>query len=75
MSILTQHKLVLKDPAPTVNVIELADSSVNFAVRPFCKTDDYWTVYFEVTEEVKLQLDAANIEIPYPHSVEILKEN
>lgn len=72
-SILTSHKLILKDPSPTVNVMELADSSVNFAVRPWCKTEDYWTVYFDVTEEAKAQLDAAGIEIPYPHVVEIHK--
>lgn len=65
-SILDAHPLVLKDPAPTVNVLELADSSVNFAVRPWCMSADYWTVYFEVTEEAKEKLDAAGIEIPYP---------
>jgi small conductance mechanosensitive channel len=74
MSVLTNHPKVLKDPAPTVNVSELADSSVNFAVRPWCKTDDYWTVYFDITEQTKEALDAAGIEIPYPHSVEIQKE-
>jgi small conductance mechanosensitive channel len=74
MSVLTNHPKVLQDPKPTVNVSELADSSVNFAVRPWCTTEDYWTVYFEVTEATKEALDAAGIEIPYPHSVEIQKE-
>ena len=74
MNVLTSHPKVLKDPAPTVNVSELADSSVNFAVRPWCKTEDYWTVFFDVTENTKLALDKAGIEIPYPHSVEIQKE-
>lgn len=74
LNVLTSHPMVLQDPAPTVNVSELADSSINFAVRPWCKTDDYWTVYFEVTENTKEALDAAGIEIPYPHSVEIRKE-
>jgi len=73
MAILQKHKLILKDPAPSVTVLELADSSVNFAVRPWCKSEDYWTVYFEVMEEVKEQLDANGIEIPYPHQVEIRK--
>jgi small conductance mechanosensitive channel len=73
MDVLTAHSKVLKTPAPTVNVLELADSSVNFAVRPWCKTDDYWTVYFDITEQTKLALDTAGIEIPYPHSVEIQK--
>lgn len=72
--VLTSHPKVLKDPEPTVNVMELADSSVNFAVRPWCNTEDYWDVYFEVTENVKIALDAAGIEIPYPHAVEIRKE-
>ncbi|TXE06348.1 mechanosensitive ion channel [Seonamhaeicola algicola] len=74
MNVLTSHPKVLKDPAPAVTVLELADSSVNFAVRPWCKTDDYWTVYFDVTEQTKEALDAAGIEIPYPHQVEIHKE-
>lgn len=74
MNVITAHPKVLKNPAPTVNVLELADSSVNFAVRPWCKTEDYWTVYFDVTENTKIALDNAGIEIPYPHSVEIHKE-
>jgi small conductance mechanosensitive channel len=74
LSVLTNHPKVLKDPAPTVNVLELADSSINFAVRPWCKAEDYWTVYFEVTEQTKEALDTAGIEIPYPHQVEIQKQ-
>jgi len=73
MNVLTSHQLVLKDPAPTVNVMELADSSINFAVRPWCNTDDYWTVYFEITERAKEALDDAGIDIPYPHQVNIKK--
>ena len=74
LSVLTNHPKVLKDPEPTVNVLELADSSINFAVRPWCKAEDYWAVYFEVTEQTKEALDAAGIEIPYPHQVEIQKQ-
>lgn len=74
MNVLNSHPKVLKNPAPTVNVAELADSSVNFAVRPWSNTDDYWDVFFDITENVKLALDKAGIEIPYPHSVEIHKE-
>ena len=74
MKVLTSNPKVLKDPAPTVNVSELADSSINFAVRPWCTAEHYWDVYFEITEEVKEALDAAGIEIPYPHQVEIHKE-
>ncbi|WP_299059355.1 mechanosensitive ion channel domain-containing protein [uncultured Polaribacter sp.] len=75
MNVLTSHPKVLQTPAPTVNVAELADSSVNFAVRPWSTSDDYWDVYFGITENVKIALDKAGIEIPYPHSVEIHKEN
>ncbi len=74
MDVLTAHPKVLKTPEPTVNVSELADSSVNFAVRPWCSTDDYWDVYFDITEHVKVALDRAGIEIPYPHQVEIQKK-
>ena len=73
LNILTSHPKVLKDPAPNVTVSELADSSVNFAVRPWSKTEHYWDVYFEVTEAVKLELDKAGIDIPYPHQVIIKK--
>lgn len=74
MNVLTSNPKVLKEPAPAVTVLELADSSVNFAVRPWCKAEHYWDVYFEVTENTKEALDAAGIEIPYPHSVEIQKQ-
>ncbi|WP_298532763.1 mechanosensitive ion channel domain-containing protein [uncultured Algibacter sp.] len=73
MDVLTSHPQVLKEPAPSVNVSELADSSVNFAVRPWSTADDYWDVYFGITENVKEALDKAGIEIPYPHQVEIHK--
>ena len=74
LKVLTSHPKVIQEPLPTVDVSELADSSVNFAVRPWSKVEDYWTVYFEVTENCKLALDAAGIEIPYPHVVEIHKK-
>lgn len=74
LEVLTSNPKVLQDPEPSVNVSELADSSVNFAVRPFCKPEDYWDVYFTTLEKCKLALDKAGIEIPYPHSVEIHKQ-
>ncbi len=64
--ILSDDERVLDDPAPLVAVAELADSSVNFNVRPWCKTEDYWDVYFDVHEKVKLTFDAEGISIPYP---------
>lgn len=57
---------VAAEPAPTVAVTELADSSVNFAVRPFVTPENYWPVYFDMTEQVKLRFDAAGISIPFP---------
>lgn len=66
MKILTDHPKVLKDPAPMIAMGELADSSVNYLVRPWVQSQDYWDVYFEVMETCKVELDKAGIEIPYP---------
>lgn len=74
MNVLTSQELILSDPAPTVDLAALSDSSLDFAVRPWTKTEDYWPVYFETLEKVKIALDEAGIEIPYPHSVEIQKK-
>ena len=72
MTILTRDKRVLKDPAPTVAVLELGDNSVNFAVRPWVATADYWNVLFDVTEAVKLEFDANGLSIPFPqHDVHV----
>lgn len=64
--ILQEDDRVLSDPAPLVAVSELADSSVNFNVRPWCNTPEYWNVYFDIHEKVKLTFDAEGISIPYP---------
>jgi small conductance mechanosensitive channel len=64
--ILSEDERILDDPAPAVVVGELADSSVNFNVRPWCKTSDYWGVYSDVHEKIKLTFDAEGISIPYP---------
>jgi small conductance mechanosensitive channel len=66
MKIVTEDPRVLPEPAPVVAVLELADSSVNFVVRPWVKTSDYWPVYFGLTEKVKLVFDQEGISIPYP---------
>ncbi|QLG43912.1 mechanosensitive ion channel family protein [Costertonia aggregata] len=73
LEMLKANPKVLQDPAPTVNVEALADSSVNLAVRPFCKPEDYWDVFFATVEGSKEALDKAGIEIPYPHEVQINK--
>ena len=57
---------ILKDPAVTIAVSELADSSVNFVLRPWVKTADYWAVYFDLTERVKKRFDEVGISIPFP---------
>ena len=57
---------ILKDPAVTIAVSELADSSVNFVVRPWVKTADYWGVYFDLTESIKKRFDEVGISIPFP---------
>jgi len=64
--ILTDHPKVLKDPEPTVAVFELGDSSVNFVVRPWAKAEDYWTVWFDVTQAIKESFDSQGVSIPFP---------
>ena len=57
---------ILKDPACTIAVSELADSSVNFVVRPWASTADYWSVKFDLTEAVKKRFDKEGISFPFP---------
>ena len=59
---------ILREPEPTVAVSELAASSVNFVVRPWVKSGDYWPVYFDLVERVKLAFDAQGISIPFPQT-------
>jgi small-conductance mechanosensitive channel len=64
--ILSDHELVLDDPAPMVQLHELADSSVNFVCRPWTETANYWSVFWDVTQAVKVRFDEAGLSIPYP---------
>jgi len=64
--IVSHHERVLKEPEPVVQVHELADSSVNFVCRPWVRTEDYWTVYWDVTRAVKQRFDKEGISIPFP---------
>ena len=74
--IVTGNPLVLDDPAPTIGVLELGDNSVNFAVRPWVKTGDYWDAYFQITETVKQRFDEAGISIPFPQrDVHLIQEH
>lgn len=67
------HEKVLKDKDVFVGLSELGDSSVNFVLRVWVKAEDYWAVYFDLMETVKVKLDEANISIPYPH-IQIVKD-
>jgi small conductance mechanosensitive channel len=66
LGVANRHENVLQDPAPQVEVVEMADSSVNFVVRPWCATEHYWRVYFDVTQRCKEELEAAGCSIPFP---------
>ena len=66
LSVVTAHPLVLKDPAPQIKVSNLGDSSVDFVVRPWCKTSDYWDVFFDLNKQLKQRADADGISIPFP---------
>jgi small conductance mechanosensitive channel len=64
--IVGEHDKILDDPAPLIHVHELADSSVNLICRPWTRTEDYWTVYWDLTKQVKQAFDAEGVSIPFP---------
>ena len=64
--VVASHEAVLDDPEPNIRLHELADSSVNFIVRPWVKTDDYWNTYWDITRAVKKRFDEEGISIPFP---------
>jgi len=64
--IVSSHDKVLDNPEATIKLHALADSSVNFVVRPWVRTEDYWDVHWDVTHEVKLRFDREGIYIPFP---------
>ncbi len=65
-AVLDNEPRILKDEPITLGVLELANSSVNFAVRPWVKTSDFWPVRYDLLEAIKNALDEAGIEIPFP---------
>ncbi|SBS34058.1 Small-conductance mechanosensitive channel [Marinomonas aquimarina] len=74
--ILASDERVLKDPEPAIWVFELADSSVNFAVRPWVKADDYWALRSDLLERVKYTFDENGVGIPFPQmDVHLSKED
>lgn len=64
--IVQKHELILHHPEPFIGIIEHADSSINFVVRAWCETSNYWKIYFDLLEEVKLRFDKEEISFPYP---------
>lgn len=66
MVVVQKHPQILKDPAPVVAVGELGDSSVNLLVRPWVNTTDYWTIRFEIIQQIKEAFDHEGISIPFP---------
>lgn len=64
--LITKDERILKEPAPLIVVAELADSSVNFTVRVWAASGDYWGVFFDMHEQVKKTFDAKGISIPFP---------
>ncbi len=66
--VLDSDERVLKDPAPVIAVAELADSSVNLVVRPWCAKEDYWNLRFDLTRRMKEELEAAGCSIPFPQT-------
>ena len=64
--VLSQNSSILGNPAPKIALLEMADSSINFAVRPWVKPVDYWDVYFDINERIKKRFDAEGISIPFP---------
>lgn len=66
LDVLNADERILKDPAPQVVVSEMADSSVNFFVRPWCKKEDYWGVFFDFQKNIKQRFDKEDITIPFP---------
>lgn len=75
LQVLSRNEKILTDPAPTVRMIEHAASSINIAVRPWCKAADYWEVYFSVMEEIRAAFIAGGISIPFDQlDVHVVKE-
>ena len=65
---ISAHELVLDEPAPAVMLKDLGASSVDFTVRPWVKTEDYWTVYGDLMEQIKLNIEAGGCSFPYPQT-------
>ncbi|HGM1531005.1 TPA: mechanosensitive ion channel domain-containing protein [Clostridioides difficile] len=72
--IVNNHKLIINEPEPFIGVVEHGDNAIKFAARVWCKTEDYWTIYLDLLEEVKVRFDEEGITIPYPKMDLMVKE-
>jgi len=73
---LSKDDRILAEPAPTIGVVELGDSSINFAVRPWCDATEYWNVHFDTLEALKTRFDKEDISIPFPqHDVHMIEKS
>ncbi|MBN2603598.1 MAG: mechanosensitive ion channel [Candidatus Thermoplasmatota archaeon] len=68
LNVIKKHEKVITDPAPTVAVADLGDSSVNLLVRPWVQTSDYWKVKWDLTQQIKEAFDKEGITIPFPQT-------
>ena len=75
LNVIKAHADILEDPAPTVRMMDRADSSLDFTVRAWCKTEHYWDVYFDLNEQIKKAFDENDIEIPFPQVDVHMKNN
>ena len=74
-NIIDAHESILKTPEPFIALSAHGDSAVNFVVRVWCNNKDYWKIYFDLLEQVKLKFDEENISIPYPQMDLHIKRN
>lgn len=72
--VIQDQETALKDPEPVIRLIQMADSSINFTVRVWVNTPDYWSTHFDLTEKIKKEFDKENIEIPFPKMDIYIKE-
>jgi len=74
--ILDNEPRILRDPTPTIGFMEMADSSINFALRPWVKVEDYLDLFFDLQERIKIRFDEAGVTIPFPQrDVHLVQEN
>lgn len=73
-NVINAENFILKDPEPFISISEHGDNAVGFVVRVWCNTENYWTVYYNLLEKVKIKFDEENISIPYPQMDVHIKE-